>query len=92
MPGKHVDPRAVRDDSGYRLLIEGTPSPQFTEAFPQLVSRPYTGGRTMLEGPIADPSQLAGIVCDLCYRNTWILSLEFVDSLSGNTKPPRGNG
>ncbi len=62
--------------SRYRFVIAGSPSPGFRGAFPDLVASTDDSGHTVLEGPVSDPSQLAGIVCDFCYRNTWIVSVE----------------
>ena len=68
-----------RPESRYRFVIAGAPSRQFTEAFPDLVTSFDEAGNTVLEGPVVDPSQLAGIVCDICYRDTWIVRVETIE-------------
>ena len=72
----HTEVMDHRPRAQFRFVIAGTASHQFTEAFPELVASTDELGYTVLEGPVDDMSQLAGIVTDFCYRNTWIVRVE----------------
>ena len=63
----------------YRFVIDGAVSSQFADAFPHLVEIDRRGSVRVLEGPVLDPTQLAGIVSNICHHNTCILRVEALD-------------
>lgn len=78
----------------YRVVIAGSTSSAFRAAFPDLehraVGRPVKDGatdtapgaasNTVLEGPVLDAAQLAGILSDICHRNGKIIRVELMTS------------
>lgn len=73
---------AAHHDQVYRITIAGTVSTSFHDAFPQLIATLTSADETMLEGVIADPAQLAGVISAICHRGTQVLHLEIADDFT----------
>ncbi len=65
----------------YRLRLATALPTRFSQWFPMLNARTDdAGAATVIEGPVTDSCQLAGIIAAICHRNGEILSVEQVES------------
>ena len=65
----------------YRLRLATALPARFHQWFPQLsTARIDEDATTVIEGPVADSCQLAGIVSAICHRDGEILSLRQLDA------------
>lgn len=65
----------------YRFRLATSVPTLFSNWFPDLTTRnDVDDTATVIEGPVADSCQLAGIISAICHRNGEILSVEQMDS------------